>query len=106
MEKPKVVFSTTLDEVSWNARLVKENAVEAVRALKAEPGKDLALYGSILAASLIPHGLVDEFRFYVNPIVLGSGKPMFPDLAKMMRLRLVGTETFDCGVVLLHYQKP
>lgn len=105
VEKPKVVFSTTLDSVAWNARLVKENAAEAVRALKAEPGKDLALYGSVLAASLIPHGLVDEFRFYVNPIVLGSGKPMFPDLAKVMRLRLIGTETFDCGVVLLHYQK-
>lgn len=104
MAKPKVVFSTTLDTVNWNARLVKKNAIEAVRTLKAEPGKDLALYGSILAANLIPHGLVDEFRFYVNPIVLGRGKPMFPDLAKVLRLRLVGTETFDCGVVLLCYQ--
>ncbi len=104
--KPKVVFSTTLDEVGWNARLVKEHAVETVAALKAEPGQDLALYGSILAASLIPHGLVDEFRFYVNPIVLGSGKPMFPDLAKVMRLRLIETATFDCGVVLLRYQLP
>lgn len=103
VEKPKVVFSTTLKDVEWNTRLVKEGAVEVVKALKAETGKDLALYGSGLAASLLPHGLIDEFRFYVNPVVLGSGKPMFPSLEKILRLQLVETQVFDCGVALLHY---
>jgi len=103
VDKPKVVFSTTLEKVDWNTRLVRENAVAEVTALKAETGNDLALYGTILAANLIAHGLVDEFRFYVSPVLLGSGKPMFPALNKVLRVQLAETKTFACGVVLLRY---
>lgn len=105
METPKVVFSKTLDHAEWNTRVVKENAAEEIAKLKAQPGKDLMLYGGVLASSLIPHGLIDEYRLYVNPVVLGSGTPMFPGLDHLLRLQLKDTQTFDCGVVLLHYSQ-
>jgi hypothetical protein len=57
------------------------------------------------AASLIPLGLVDEYRLYINPVLLGCGKPMFPVLENALPLRLVDTQRFECGVVLLHYSR-
>src|SRR5256885_15748667 len=74
---PKVVFSTTLDAVEGNARLVKGDAVEEVRRLKRQPGKNLAVGGAGLAASLMPHGLIDEYRLGVYPVVAGGGTPFF-----------------------------
>jgi dihydrofolate reductase len=76
---PKVVFSTTLERVGPNARLVKEKAdVErTVRQLKAETDGQIEVNGAGLAASLIRLGLVDEFRLYMMPVVLGGGKPYF-----------------------------
>ena len=103
MNKPKIVFSRTLDHVEWNSRLVKENAAEEIAKLKVQPGKDLSLFGSILASTVIPLGLIDEYLFYVNPAVLGRGKPMFPALDNVLHLRLVETRAFGCGVVLLRY---
>ncbi len=105
VNKPKIVFSRTLDHVEWNARLVKQNAAEEIAKLKSQPGKDLALYGGVLASSVIPHDLIDEYRFYVNPAVLGRGKPMFPALDNVLRLRLVETRAFGCVVVLLRYSQ-
>src|SRR5436305_90828 len=64
---PKVVFSRTLDKVEGNATLVKDNAPEVVAKLKQEPGKDLAVGGAGLAASLMPQGLIDEYRLFVIP---------------------------------------
>lgn len=103
VSKPKIVFSRTLDHAEYNARLVKENAAEEIAKLKAQPGKDLALYGSVLASSLIPLGLVDEFRCYINPALLGRGKPMFPALVDVLRLKHMDTHVFVSGVVLLRY---
>jgi len=103
MNKAKFVFSKTLDHVEWNSRLVKENAAEEIAKLKAQPGKDLSLYGSILASTVIPLGLIDEYWFYLNPAVLGRGKPMFPALETVLRLQLVQSRTFGCGLVLLRY---
>ncbi|MFI7195584.1 dihydrofolate reductase family protein [Nocardia nova] len=99
-EKPKVVFSRTLTEVHWNSTLVSENAVEQVRRLKAEGDGVMEVGGASLAASLIPHGLVDEYQVFVLPVVLGGGTPMFPLLDKRIPLRLAETRHFDTAVML------
>jgi len=103
-EKPKIVFSKTLEKVEWNSHLVRDNLVKEVKKLKAQPGGDLGVGGPTLAASLIAHRLVDEFYLLVNPVVLGGGIPFFPKLREKIPLRLVETRTFNAGVVLLHYQ--
>ena len=102
---PKVVFSTTLDRVEGNARLVRDNVLDEVRRLKAEDGKELAVAGAGLAASLMPHGLIDEYRLLIHPVVAGGGTPFFPGLAKHVDLRLVETRTFGTGVVYLRYRQ-
>lgn len=100
---PKVVFSTTLEDVKWNARLMRAVHPEEIEALKAQPGGDIDVGGADLAATFIRLGLVDEYRLYVHPVVLGGGTPMFPPGEKL-NLRLEETRTFRCGVVLLRYR--
>jgi dihydrofolate reductase len=102
---PKVVFSTTLKEVGWNSRLVRGNVAEEVRRLKEQPGKVMSVGGAGLAASFMQLGLIDEFRLYVHPVVLGGGKPMFGPLSGKIELRLVETHTFGGGVVMLRYER-
>jgi len=101
---PKVVFSKTLEQVGGNARLVRDNIVEEVTKLKTRPGKAMDLGGPNLAATFIRLGLVDEYRLFVQPVILGSGTPFFPALDNPLKLRLVETHTFDSGVVYLRYQ--
>jgi dihydrofolate reductase len=103
-EMPKIVFSTTLDRVGWNSRLVKGNIAEEVRRLKAQPGGNMSVSGANIAASLMRSGLIDEYWLYVFPIILGGGKQMFPQLTEQINLELIETRTFDSGVVLLRYQ--
>jgi dihydrofolate reductase len=103
-ETPKVVFSTTIERVGPNARLVRDGAADEVRRLKAEPGGDLDLGGAGLAATLMPLGLIDEYRLWVNPIVLGGGTPFFPALEDRIGVALVETRTFDSGQVYLRYE--
>src|SRR5690606_36369496 len=98
--KPKVVFSRTLDEVHWNSRLVRDDAVEEVRRLKAEGDGLLEVGGANLAASLIPHGLIDEYQLFVSPVVLGGGTPLFPPLDERLKLRLAETRQFATAVML------
>lgn len=103
-EKPKYVFSNTLDSVvDDNTILIKGNAAEKIANLKAQSAGDFSLSGAGLAASCIEQGLVDEYMLFVNPVVLGSGKPAFPSNVKES-LRHIDTRTFGCGVVMLHYQ--
>ncbi len=101
---PKVVFSKTLPAVEGNARLVRDDVAAEVARLKEQPGKDMVVAGADLAASLIKLGLLDEIRFRVNPIVLGSGKPALPAIGKRLNLRLLETRVFRSGVVLLRYE--
>lgn len=103
---PKVVFSRTLQKVDWtNSRLVKDDAAGEVVRLKAEPGKDLAMFGSAgLASTFIRLGLIDEFRVLVTPFVLDSGTPMFKDLESAMALKLLSATTWRSGIVALRYQ--
>ncbi len=103
---PKIVFSRTLDKADWShSRLVNGDAAEEVSRLKQQPGKDLFVFGSAdLAASLAQHGLIDEYRIMVNPVVLGSGAPLFQDIHAPLKLKLIKTRTFGNGNVLLTYQ--
>jgi dihydrofolate reductase len=103
-DKPKVVFSRTLDTVEWNSRLVRGDLGDEIARLKAEPGGDLSIGGASLAAEAIPRGLVDEYRLLVHPVILGVGTRFFPSLDARIGLRLASTRTFGSGVVLLHYQ--
>jgi len=102
----KVVFSRTLDKADWaNTRLVAGTIPEEIMRLKHQAGKDMAIFGSSdLAVTLIEHGLIDEFRIFVNPIVLGSGKPLFAGIRNRLDLKLISARTFHNGNVLLVYR--
>jgi dihydrofolate reductase len=102
----KYVFSTTLDKADWNnTTLVKASAADEVAKLKAQPGKDLFIFGSAdLASFLLKRGLVDEYRLIVVPVALGEGKTLFPDMAQPVQFSLLHTRTFRNGNVLLIYQ--
>jgi len=102
--KPKVVFSTTLQQVGWNARLVRGNIAEEVNRLKAQPGSFMSVGGAGLAASFMRLGLIDEYSLYIHPVILGGGRPMFGPLVDKIGLKLVETHTFGSGVVMLRYQ--
>ena len=103
---PKIVFSKTLENVGWNnTRLVKGNIVEEISKLKEQPGKDLYIFGSAnLASSFIQKGLIDEYRIILNPVVLGSGIPLFQDIQDRLNLKLVKVRAFRSGNVLLYYE--
>ena len=97
----KIVFSRTLKKVDWNSRLVSRNISEEASKLKSQPGNDLSVSGAGIAASFMELGLIDEYRLYVHPIILGGGKPMFPHLREKINLKLVESKRFSSGVVLL-----
>lgn len=103
----KIVFSRTLKRVKWsNSTLVGELVPEDVAAMKQREGKNMLLLGSIdLAQSFMRHGLIDEYRVWVNPIVLGTGKPLFGKMDRR-KLELVGTRSFRSGLLELHYREP
>jgi dihydrofolate reductase len=102
-DKPKIVYSRTLDRADWNATIAREVDPAAVRELAARSDGDLVLGGAELAAEFRRHDLIDEYRIYVHPVVLGRGRPLFPPSDSATGLRLIGTRTFGNGVVLLHY---
>jgi dihydrofolate reductase len=102
-DTPKVVFSKTLEKVEGNARLVRDGAAEEVARLKEQPGKDLAVGGAGLASTFMKLGLIDEYRLFVSPVVLGGGTPYFPALDERINLELVETRTFGSRVVYVRY---
>ncbi len=103
---PKIVFSKTLLKAEWkNTRLIKEIDAEEILRMKRHPGKNMVIYGSgTIVSAFMNLGLIDEYHLFVNPVVLGRGKPLFKDLGDTHKLELVRTKTFSNGVVLLHYQ--
>jgi len=105
-DMPKIVYSRTLERADWNTTVVREVVPEEVMELKAQPGGDLVLGGADLAAAFMRHDLIDEFRLYVHPVVIGRGKPLFPPSDARIDLQLVETRTFGNGVVLLRYRRP
>ena len=102
---PKIVFSRTLEKVEGNARLVRDGVAEEVAKLQDQPGKDLAVGGAGLASTFIELGLVDEYRLFVSPVVLGGGTRYFPALEERIDLELVETRTFGSRVVYLRYRR-
>ncbi len=102
---PKIVFSKTLEKVEGNARLVRDGVAEEVAELKEQPGRDLAVGGAGLASTLIKLGLIDEYRLFVSPVVLGGGTAYFPALDERTNLELVETQTFGSPVVYVRYQR-
>jgi dihydrofolate reductase len=103
---PKVVFSTTLDRVEGNARLARNGVAEEIARLKEQPGEGLlSIGGAGLAAAAIGLGLVDEYRLFVSPVVLGGGTPYFPPTENSLNLDLVETRTFGSRVVYARYQR-
>ncbi|HXL73998.1 MAG TPA: dihydrofolate reductase family protein, partial [bacterium] len=88
-QKPNVVFSRTLESVASNDRLVRDHIADEVNQLKKGPGKYMAVGGGEIASTFINLGLIDEYRFYFRPIVLGKGKPMFQSLTKNLALKLM-----------------
>ncbi len=104
---PKLVFSRGLDNVTWaNSRIVRDDIPGEIARLKQQPGKNLLMIGSIATAhTFMQQGLIDEYRFNVNPIALGSGIPLFARLQDKIDLQLVQAKSYDTGVVALHYHK-
>ncbi|HUB36612.1 MAG TPA: dihydrofolate reductase family protein [Solirubrobacteraceae bacterium] len=102
---PKIVFSRTLETVEGNATLVREVVAEQIVALKAQADRPLGVGGADLAGALTKLALVDEYRIFVSPAVLGAGAPCFPALGKRIDLELVETRTFASGVVYLRYRR-
>ena len=102
---PKIVFSTTLERAEGNARLATDGIAEEVAKLKAQPGKDVAVGGAGLAAAFTKLGLIDEYRLFVNPVVLGGGTPYFPALDGRIDLEPVETRTFASQVLYLRYRR-
>jgi dihydrofolate reductase len=102
----KYVVSSAPLKVAWkNTTRLQGNIVEEISKLKDQPGQDMRITGSAtLVRSLMPTGLIDEYRFLIHPILMGSGKRFFTDEREISRLKLIRTETFSKGVILLCYQ--
>jgi dihydrofolate reductase len=103
---PKLVFSNSIDTLDWANTLVSNRPVEVeIPAYKAEPGKDLVVFGGAsLARSLAAHGLIDEYRINVQPVVLGDGLPLLHGLPEPLPLELVSSTTWTDGTVTSTYK--
>jgi len=110
VNSPKIVFSKTLEKVEWkNSRLVKvkdnHDIAEEVAKLKQQPGGDMVVFGGArLAQTFTELGLIDEYRLKLEPVVLGSGKPLFKNIKDRINLKLLKAKTFNSEVVGPYYQ--
>ncbi|WP_370326476.1 dihydrofolate reductase family protein [Euzebya sp.] len=100
----KHVVSSTLDEVDWNADLVRGDVVEAVRRLKEEPGEGLWVGGVTLPAALADAGLIDEYEFLVQPVLAGHGPTLLAGLRGRIELELVDRRELRSGAVAMRYR--
>jgi dihydrofolate reductase len=102
----KYVVSSTLGEPGWERTTILRGPLhEEIAALKSSPGRDIVTTGSIrLVHALVAGGLVDEYRLFVYPVVIGRGERLFTGATGMPRLRLVEARPFRSGVVLLRYR--
>jgi dihydrofolate reductase len=105
-EVSKYVVSSTLQDPEWQHTIVLRGALmDEIRELKAKPGGEIVTTGRItLVRDLIAKGLVEEYRLFMYPIVLGPGRRLFTDATKLSRLRLVESRAFNSGIVLLRYR--
>jgi dihydrofolate reductase len=103
---PKVVFSKTLNQASWNnTTLLKGDLAAEMRKMKQAPGEDMVILGSgSIVSQLAQEGLIDEYQIVVNPVILGKGRTMFDSVKEKLRLKLTKTRAFGNGNVLLCYE--
>ena len=101
----KVVFSKTLDRSDWrNTMLAKGDLVDEITQLKKQPGKDIIVYGgATFVSGLIKHKLIDEFHLFINPVAIGDGLAIFKGISGKQAYQLKTSKSFDCGVVVFHY---
>ena len=100
----KIVFSQTLKKVIWkNTKLLAGGIKEEVEKLKQQPGRNIIVGSPTLIVTLAQLGLIDEYRFCVQPIILGNGLPLFKNISQRIDLPLLSTKTFGSGVVTLCY---
>ena len=102
-DMPKIVYSRTMDTPGPNATVVHDVVPEEVRALQAQPGGDMVVGGPVLAESFRRHDLIDEYRIFVNPVLVGRGRRLFESEGMPADLRLAETRAFGNGVVMLRY---
>ena len=100
----KVVFSSTIDTVDWNTRLVTGDAVAEITRLKAEDGGPIDIGGATLAGVAMRAGLIDEYVLATAPVLVGAGTPFFTKLDNWVNLDLLETRTLPGGVVLTRYE--
>ncbi|MGW0787066.1 dihydrofolate reductase family protein [Streptomyces sp. NPDC002911] len=100
----KVVFSSRIDKVDWNTRLVTGNAVAEITRLGAEDGGPMDIGGATLAGAAVRAGLIDEYVLATAPVLVGGGTPFFTALGNWVNLNLVETRTLPCGVILTRYE--
>ncbi|GLB69591.1 dihydrofolate reductase family protein [Arthrobacter mangrovi] len=103
-DTPKVVFSSTIDKVDWNTRLVAGDAAAEITRLKAEDGGPIAIGGATLARSAMRAGLIDEYLLVTHPVLVGGGTPFFAALDSWVNVDLVETKAFPGGVLLTRYE--
>lgn len=102
-QMPKIVFSSSLDHVEHNARLVRGDVGTVLEDLRREFDGDLDVGGPNLASQFVRRGLVDEYQLIVHPVALGTGMPFWPELDAPIRLRLTETRRFGSGAELRSY---
>jgi dihydrofolate reductase len=102
---PKIVFSRTMDNASWNnTKLVKDGMVAEIQKLKDDPGNDMAIMGSgSIVSQLTQERLIDEYQIVVIPVILGKGRTLFEGIKENLNLKLVNTRAFVNGNVFLRY---
>ncbi len=99
----RYIASTTLNDTKWNATLITGAVADEVAKLKQQPGQSLLKFGTgVLDRTLMRHDLIDEFHFWMFPVVVGSGQRLL-DGIDTTHLRLVNTTTFSSGIVVLTY---
>jgi len=105
-DTPKVVFTQTLIKSEWeNTVLATGDIVAEITKLKNQDGKDIIAYGgAAFVSALIKHKLIDEFHLFINPTVIGSGMPIFDEIDTRLDLALIKSTSFECGIVVLHYE--
>jgi dihydrofolate reductase len=111
-ETHKVVFTKTLTTSPWpNTILATGNLTQEINALKNQPitnpsRNDIIAYGGgTFVSALIKHELIDDFHLFINPVAIGKGMAIFQHLEKYQSLKLVNSTPFECGIVVLHYQR-
>jgi len=103
----KIVLSTTLTTAEWNnSRILKDHIEEEIGQLKEQPGKDIITWGGARTINtLVRHNLIDEYRIFTAPVVLGKGVPLFADVPARIELEHLSSKAFDKGVILNTYAK-